>query len=165
MRYVFRGSGQDEHSFYCYTSSKRSINSSLSGVTRVRDWSEQRAAPSPWAELEFDNIILTVPSNVVRDLEQADELAKLWNSIMKSVAELATIPLKFPRKERIVIDVQISNGKYSRGCDRIYFSNILHNRQHTKIKIFIKVLFVKQVGCILGILSWDTLPQQVIWSA
>lgn len=98
-------------SFYCST-----IDSSLSGVTSASDWAQLRAAPAPWAELEFDNIILTVPSNVVRDLEQADELAKVWNNIMKAVAELATIPLKFPRKERIVTDVQISHGKDSRVC-------------------------------------------------
>ncbi|TNN01335.1 hypothetical protein fugu_010717 [Takifugu bimaculatus] len=81
-----------------------------SGVTTADDWSQRRAAPSPWAELEFDNIILTVPSKAVRDLEQVDELAQVWNNIMKTVAELAATPLKFPRKERIVIDVQISHG-------------------------------------------------------
>lgn len=85
---------------------------SFLGVTTVCDWSQLRAAPSPWSELEFDNIILTVPSNFVRGLEQVDEMAQLWNNIMKTIAELAAIPLKFPRKERIVIDVQISYGKY-----------------------------------------------------
>lgn len=81
------------------------------GVTTADDWSQRRAAPSPWAELEFDNIILTVPSKAVRDLEQVDELAQVWNNIMETVAELTATPLKFPRKERIVIDVQISIGK------------------------------------------------------
>lgn len=80
-------------------------------MTTACDWSQLRTAPSPWAELEFDNIILTVPSKVVRDLEQVDELAQLWNNIMKTVAELAAIPPKLPRKERIVIDVQIAAGK------------------------------------------------------
>lgn len=98
------------------TSSETTIHSSPSGVTTACEWSQLRVAPSPWAELEFDNIILTVPSNVVRDLEQAEALAKLWNNIMKSVAELASIPLKFPRKERIVSDVQISAGKFSKVC-------------------------------------------------
>lgn len=81
-----------------------------SGVTTACDWSLLRAAPSPWAELEFDNIILSVPSNIVRDLERPDELAALWNDIMKAVADLAVIPRNFPRKERIVTDVQISAG-------------------------------------------------------
>lgn len=80
-------------------------------MTTADDWSRRRAAPAPWAELEFDNIILTVPSNAVRDLERVDDLAQLWNNTMKTVAELATTPLKFPRKERIVTDVQISHGK------------------------------------------------------
>ncbi|XP_076590440.1 TRPM8 channel-associated factor homolog [Chaetodon auriga] len=81
-----------------------------SGVTTAADWSPLRTAPSPWAELEFDNIILTVPSDVVRDLEHPDELAALWNDMMRGVADLAVIPRKFPRKERIVADVQISHG-------------------------------------------------------
>ncbi|KAI3354556.1 hypothetical protein L3Q82_019054 [Scortum barcoo] len=80
-----------------------------SGVTTAADWSLLRTAPSPWAELEFDNIILTVPSDVVRDLDRPDELAVLWDDIMRGIADLAVIPHKFPRKERFVSDVQISN--------------------------------------------------------
>lgn len=83
----------------------------VSGVTTATDWLLLRKAPSPWAELEFDNIILTVPSEVVRDLEGIDDLAALWNDIMRAVADLAAIPRKFTRKERIVADVQISHGK------------------------------------------------------
>uniref|UniRef100_A0A3B5ABI2 TRPM8 channel associated factor 2 n=1 Tax=Stegastes partitus TaxID=144197 RepID=A0A3B5ABI2_9TELE len=81
-----------------------------SGVTTAAEWSLLRTAPSPWAELEFDNIILTVPSDVVRDLDRPDELAALWNDMMKGIADLAVIPHKFPRKERFVTDVQISHG-------------------------------------------------------
>ncbi|XP_038548926.1 TRPM8 channel-associated factor homolog [Micropterus salmoides] len=81
-----------------------------SGVTTAADWSLLRTAPAPWAELEFNNIILTVPSDVVRDLERPDELAVFWDDIMKSVADLAAIPHNFPRKERFVTDVQISAG-------------------------------------------------------
>ena len=84
---------------------------SSSGVTTAADWSLLRKSQSPWAELEFDNIVLTVPSHVIRDLDCPDEVAGLWNGIMKGVAELAVIPHKFARKERIVADVQISVGK------------------------------------------------------
>ena len=69
-----------------------------------------RTAPSPWAELEFDNIILTVHSDVVRGLERPDEVAALWDDIMRGVADLAVVPAKFTRKERFVADVQISHG-------------------------------------------------------
>ncbi|XP_031139639.1 TRPM8 channel-associated factor homolog [Sander lucioperca] len=81
-----------------------------SGVTTAPDWLLLRTAPSPWAELEFDNIILTVPSDVVRSLDRPDQLAAQWNDIMKGIADLAAIPHKFPRKERFVADVQISHG-------------------------------------------------------
>ncbi|XP_036005667.1 TRPM8 channel-associated factor homolog [Fundulus heteroclitus] len=81
-----------------------------SGVTTEADWSSLRMAPSPWAELEFDNIILTVPSEAIRKLEHPDELAVLWNNIMKAIADLAARSHKFPRKERFVADVQISHG-------------------------------------------------------
>ncbi|XP_053278859.1 TRPM8 channel-associated factor homolog [Pleuronectes platessa] len=80
------------------------------GVTTAAEWSLLRNAPSPWAELEFENIILTVPSNVVRDLDRPDELAALWNEMMRAIADLAAKPHKFPRKERFVADVQISHG-------------------------------------------------------
>ncbi|XP_072311598.1 TRPM8 channel-associated factor homolog [Eucyclogobius newberryi] len=81
-----------------------------SGVTSLSDWSGLRSAPSPWAELEFENIILTVPSDEVRSLDRPDELAAIWDKIMRAVADLASIPHKFKRKERIVCDVQISAG-------------------------------------------------------
>lgn len=81
-----------------------------SGVTTAADWSLLRTAPSPWAELEFDNIILTVPSVAVRDLDRPDLLAALWDELMRSIADLAVKPHKFPRKERFVADVQISHG-------------------------------------------------------
>ncbi|XP_026172019.1 TRPM8 channel-associated factor homolog [Mastacembelus armatus] len=81
-----------------------------SGETTPAQWALLRTAPSPWAELEFDNIIITVPSDNVRSLERPDELAALWDAIMRAVADLAVIPHKFPRKERFVTDVQISAG-------------------------------------------------------
>uniref|UniRef100_A0A3B4AWN7 Peptidase M60 domain-containing protein n=1 Tax=Periophthalmus magnuspinnatus TaxID=409849 RepID=A0A3B4AWN7_9GOBI len=81
-----------------------------SGVTSMSEWSVLRMAPAPWAELEFENIILTVPSEVVRSLESPDELAALWDRIMRAIADLAAIPPTFKRKERFVCDVQISHG-------------------------------------------------------
>ncbi|KAG7470797.1 hypothetical protein MATL_G00117640 [Megalops atlanticus] len=83
-----------------------------SGETSVADWvGGVRDAPAPWAEMEFENIIMTVPSEVVRHIDQPDKVAEVWDSIMRSIAELAAKPAKFPRKERFVADVQISAGK------------------------------------------------------
>ncbi|KAM6959061.1 TRPM8 channel-associated factor homolog [Aplochiton taeniatus] len=81
-----------------------------SGVTKLSDWPLLRTAPAPWAEIECENIILTLPSEVVRNLDRPDEVAALWDDIMRGVADLAAVPRKFPRKERFVADVQISHG-------------------------------------------------------
>uniref|UniRef100_A0A8B9GNI2 Peptidase M60 domain-containing protein n=1 Tax=Astyanax mexicanus TaxID=7994 RepID=A0A8B9GNI2_ASTMX len=82
-----------------------------SGQTSVSDWVSQiRKAPAPWAELEFENLIMTMPSDVIRHLDHPDHVATLWNSIMRSVADLAAKPALFPRKERFVADVQILAG-------------------------------------------------------
>ncbi|KAJ0004063.1 hypothetical protein NQD34_010277 [Periophthalmus magnuspinnatus] len=81
-----------------------------SGETSLSDWLQLRNSSSPWAELEFENIILTVPSDVVRSMDRPDEIASLWDRIMRAIADLAVIPPKFKRKERFVCDVQISAG-------------------------------------------------------
>lgn len=81
------------------------------GMTTPADWAVLRTAPSPWAEMEFENIILTVHSDVVRGLDRPDLVAALWDDIMRGVADLASIPAKLPRKERFVADVQISHGQ------------------------------------------------------
>ncbi|XP_042343171.1 TRPM8 channel-associated factor homolog isoform X2 [Plectropomus leopardus] len=93
-----------------------------SGVTTTAEWSSLRKAPAPWAEMEFDNIILTAPSDSVRDLERPEEVERLWNEIMKGVADLAAIPQKLPRKERIVADVQISYGLLHAGYPIMMYS-------------------------------------------
>uniref|UniRef100_A0A667Y1M8 Peptidase M60 domain-containing protein n=1 Tax=Myripristis murdjan TaxID=586833 RepID=A0A667Y1M8_9TELE len=95
-----------------------------SGVTTAADWSLLRTAPAPWAELEFDNIIITVPSNVVRGLERPNEVAAVWDDIMRGVADLAAIPHKFPRKERFVADVQISYGWMHAGYPIMMYSSV-----------------------------------------
>ncbi|XP_034166696.1 TRPM8 channel-associated factor homolog isoform X1 [Pangasianodon hypophthalmus] len=82
-----------------------------SGQTSVEDWvKEIRDAPAPWAELEFENLIITLHSDIIRKLDRPDEVVALWDSIMKGVADLAAKPAKFSRKERFVADVQISHG-------------------------------------------------------
>ncbi|XP_069836098.1 TRPM8 channel-associated factor homolog [Dendropsophus ebraccatus] len=69
-----------------------------------------RQHPAPWAELITENIILTVPSGVIRQLDDPDALMAQWDKIMEAIADLASIPKKFPRPERFVTDVQISAG-------------------------------------------------------
>jgi len=73
-----------------------------------------RSAPAPWAELEFENIIITLESGFVRNLDCPDEVATLWDTIMRCITDLAARPAKLPRKERFVADVQISHGQWDK---------------------------------------------------
>uniref|UniRef100_A0A667XYW2 Peptidase M60 domain-containing protein n=1 Tax=Myripristis murdjan TaxID=586833 RepID=A0A667XYW2_9TELE len=95
-----------------------------SGVTTAAGWSLLRKAPAPWAELEFENIIITVPSDVVRGLEYPNKVAVVWDYIMMGIADLAAIPHKFPRKERFVADVQISHGWMHAGYPIMMYSSV-----------------------------------------
>ncbi|XP_078009263.1 TRPM8 channel-associated factor 2-like isoform X2 [Phascolarctos cinereus] len=79
------------------------------GETSLEEWkSSIRHYPVPWGELATDNIIFTVPSEHLQDLEDPEPLLHLWDEMMGAVARLASISFPFPRPERIVADVQIS---------------------------------------------------------
>lgn len=83
----------------------------VSGETSVEDWQRNlRAAPAPWAELEGKRFILTVPSEVVRTLDDPQALMDAWDEVLDACADLASIPRDRSRPERMVPDVQISAG-------------------------------------------------------
>lgn len=85
----------------------------VSGETSPIAWQKTiRHYPGCWAELETENVILTVPADDVRNMDNPQILLAIWDRMMKAVAKLASVPAVFPRPERIVADVQISNGKY-----------------------------------------------------
>ncbi|MBL8860873.1 MAG: hypothetical protein JNK02_02585 [Planctomycetes bacterium] len=81
------------------------------GTTEPSAWRERiRALHGPWAELETDRIVLTIPSSVARAIDDPTAVLERWNVAMDSAADLAGIPRKRPSPERFVSDVQISAG-------------------------------------------------------
>ncbi len=81
------------------------------GRTDLDEWrSTIRKRPAPWAELASDKIILTVPSERVRTLDDPTPLMKVWDRVADAEAELACRPKKRLRPERYVADEQISAG-------------------------------------------------------
>jgi hypothetical protein len=80
------------------------------GKTTLAEWKELRAAPAPWGELETKKVVLSLPSSVLRSLEDPVALMKVWDETLDLVADLATISKDRPRAERIVCDEQISAG-------------------------------------------------------
>ena len=81
------------------------------GQTGLDAWRQTvRNAPAPWAELQGNNVILTLPSRVVRDLDDPEALMTLWDRILDSYADFAGISRHRTRPERYCTDRQISAG-------------------------------------------------------
>ena len=81
------------------------------GETDLDEWRDTiRHYHGPWAELEAEQIILTVPSSAVRDLDSPDETMRFWSRVMDACVDLASEPEPRKRPERIVPDTQISAG-------------------------------------------------------
>lgn len=83
----------------------------VAGKTAAKTWENKlRNHPAPWAELETRNVILTVPSELIRELDDPKALMDHWTKALDLCAELATISPQRSRPERFVFDVQISAG-------------------------------------------------------
>jgi hypothetical protein len=81
------------------------------GETSLNTWRNSvRQRPAPWAELATRKVILTVPSESIRKLENPDELMRFWDRVLDACADLAGRPKDRERPERYVTDVQISAG-------------------------------------------------------
>ena len=81
------------------------------GKTPLEEWRRAiRNYPGPWAEVASDRVIVTIPSKVIRTLEDPEALMEVWDRILDLDAELAAIPKKRARPERVVTDQQISAG-------------------------------------------------------
>ena len=103
-----------------FESSNKSANISLtiSGVVKAPlfdiedagiDWLVERDNPAPWAEIKGKHMILSVPSSAVRNLDNPEDVARFWDTVVSSHCELAGV--KVPaRPERFVADRQISAG-------------------------------------------------------
>ncbi len=78
--------------------------------TSLEDWKTTRQAPAPWAELQGRNVVLSVPSEVVRNLDDPQALMETWDEILDLEAEFAAGPYVRVRPERICCDREISAG-------------------------------------------------------
>ena len=72
-------------------------------------WNARRGAPAPWAELEGQHVILSVPSAAIRALADPAPVLQWWDGVVASHCALAGCALP-ARRERIVPDRQISAG-------------------------------------------------------
>jgi len=83
------------------------------GRTSLADWRTGglRDRPAPWAEIASDKAILTVPSTVIRSLDDPESLCRFWDRILDTCAAFAARPADDrARPERYVVDVQLCAG-------------------------------------------------------
>lgn len=80
------------------------------GETSLAQWRASiRSRPGPWAELQGERIILTLPASHVRMLDDPEAVLKLWDRAVHAQEGL-TDRTDRKRPERIVADRQISAG-------------------------------------------------------
>ena len=80
------------------------------GETSLSLWnSTLRHHPAPWAEIESDQFILSVPSSDIRDLDTPNATMEFWDLALEMEHNLSGYT-PWPRVERAVFDVQISVG-------------------------------------------------------
>lgn len=83
----------------------------VKGATAVDEWNRRiRRLPAPWSELEADRVILTIPSEVAAGVRDPARVLAFWDRVLAAQASLAGGRPHPRRKERIVVDIQISAG-------------------------------------------------------
>jgi len=86
------------------------------GTTTPDQWRLYvRSSPAPWAELATSKVVLTVPSEAIRRLDDPTELLTFWDRVLDGAADMATRSRERVRPERYVADVQISAGSMHSG--------------------------------------------------
>ncbi len=94
------------------------------GTTSNQEWIKQiRNYGAPWAELASDKIILTVPSDSIRNLEDPEKLMRFWDAVMDANADLAQIPRARRHPERIIIDNNVAYGYMYTSASKIVAPN------------------------------------------
>ena len=80
------------------------------GATSLDAWKAIRDYPAPWAELQGDEVVITVPSRSIRKLDNPQTLLETWDRILRLEDEFASGPFYRDRLERITCDREISAG-------------------------------------------------------
>jgi hypothetical protein len=83
----------------------------VKGQTSNEEWQRQlQQNKAPWGELMADKIILSLPDSVLQTIKYPDSVAALWDLIVSGEMELAQLPEKPYRPQRMVIDEHLALG-------------------------------------------------------
>jgi hypothetical protein len=94
------------------------------GETSEADWiANVRNNPAPWAELATDKVVLTVPSERIRKLDNPIKLMQFWDEVLDADADLAIVSRNRAYRERIIVDSDVAYGYMFCMPDRIVVPN------------------------------------------
>jgi hypothetical protein len=62
------------------------------GVTPRADWSRRRQAPAPWGEIAGKYCVVSVPSDVLRTLDDPQAVADYWDEVVRHCEDLYAVP-------------------------------------------------------------------------
>lgn len=83
------------------------------GHTNLLEWQNKiRHLGAPWAEIESDELVLTLPAKTIRDVERPDLVMRHWNRVHEAMQNLEPrSPRHWPdRQYRYVADKKLSWG-------------------------------------------------------
>jgi hypothetical protein len=96
------------------------------GKTSPQDWRDrERDNPAPWAEMQCDGVIFSLPSDSLRKLDDPVPVMEFWQSVLDADAALKGTALVRERPERYVNDVQISAGYMHSGYPIMTFLDVV----------------------------------------
>jgi len=94
------------------------------GKTSKAEWEAMLAEPgAPWAEIQSNLVILTVPRSAAETVKDPDALTTYWDEVMANCYELYAAPPR-PRQERYCVDHQISAGYMHSGYPIMTFEDV-----------------------------------------
>ena len=101
------------------------------GTTDKEVWKNSvRNYAAPWAELQSRRVIITVPSELVRNLDNPDEFLKLWDVMLDQYDKLVGVAPNKPEPHRSITlpyryvgDTQISAGFMHAGYPIMFFND------------------------------------------
>jgi hypothetical protein len=97
------------------------------GQTDAKEWARLRNAPAPWGELTCRTITLSVPSSVLRTIEDPTKVLQLWEKIIDAQDWLGDLPRRVNNPERLVPDIKISMGYMHSGYPVMCHMDMCYN--------------------------------------
>jgi len=83
----------------------------VAGQTTDKEWEREIATSgAPWGEMGSSNIIIMLPTHVLKKIHDPANRMKLWDKVIGAEMDLAQLPMPFYRAQRLVTDVHIGGG-------------------------------------------------------